>query len=211
MIMPCYNSQETIERSVQSVLNQSLTDFELIIVNDGSVDRTPEILERMDDKRIKIIFQKNSGVCVARNMGFNCSKGNYTAFIDSDDTWDSSFLEIMVSALEKDSTAVLAYCGWQNINKPNSNNEPFIPKDYESPKKLQELMQGCKWPIHAALTRRTAIEKAGGFDIRFSTSEDYLLWLKIATVQKIVRIKQVLAFYYFHDTNQTSKTKQNAP
>jgi len=204
IIMPCYNSAAHVAASIASALGQTYTDIELILVDDGSVDDTLEVAAGFEDSRLRIVSQKNRGVCAARNRGLAEAGGGYIAFLDSDDSWDPGCLEKLHRSLCRQPEAVLAYCGWQNIGLPGGRGVPFVPPDYEGPDKAETLFINCRWPIHAALTRRVAIQEAGGFDERFNTSEDYLLWLKIGVKHKIVRVPEVLAFYHFHNNQQAT-------
>lgn len=210
IIMPCFNAEARISESVASALNQTYYNIELIVVNDGSTDRSLQILQGVNDSRLKIINQSNRGVCAARNRGLAGASGDYIAFLDSDDFWNTDCLEKLYNALQSEPEAVLAYCGWQNVGLPGGRGEPYIPPDYESHQKLESLLRTCPWPIHAALTRRSAIEAVGGFDEQFSNAEDYGLWLWIASFYKIVRVPEVLAFYHFHEWQQASKNRVRA-
>ena len=204
IIMPCHNSAEHVAASVASALGQTFGDTELIAVDDGSGDATLDILNAIDDPRLRIIAQENRGVSAARNRGLDAAQGDYVAFLDADDSWDPSCLEKLHALLSRHPEAVLAYCGWRNIGLSGGRGEPYIPPDYEGPGKLEALFASCPWPIHATLTRRAAITAAGGFDTRFVTSEDYLLWLGIALDRPIVRVPEVLAFYHFHAGQQAT-------
>lgn len=205
--MPCFNAAGHISESVGSVLGQSYEAIELIVVNDDSTDHSLQVLDGIRDYRLIIISQPHSGVCVARNRGLAEATGDYVAFLDADDTWRPDCLEKLHSVLQKNPDAALAYCGWQNVGLPGGRGQPFIPADYEQPAKVEILLGGNRWPIHAALTRREAIAKAGGFDEHFITSEDYYLWLRIATIHKIVRVPEVLAFYHHHEGPQATKNR----
>ena len=196
--MPCFNAELHIENSIASVLNQSFQEFELIAINDGSTDNTQHILKNIDDDRLRVIEQTNSGVCRTRNAALSIASGEFVAFLDDDDTWHPECLESLNAALLANGNAVLAYCGWQNVGLSGGQAEPFIPPDYEELNKAELLFENCRWPIHAALTRKKAIDKAGFFDERFLTSEDFLLWMKIAIENPIVRVPRVLAYYHHH-------------
>lgn len=100
IIMPAYNVEDYIERAVNSVLNQSEKDFELIIVNDGSTDKTKEICDNFKDKKIKVIHKKNGGLSDARNEGVKKATGEYIIFIDSDDYWDKDLLKEISKSLD---------------------------------------------------------------------------------------------------------------
>jgi hypothetical protein len=132
------------------------------------------------------------------------------AFLDSDDTWEVRFLERMVRALDADRAAVLAYCGWSHVGLEAGRAAPFVPPDYEGPEKDARLLESCRWPIHATLTRREAISQANGFDTRLAVGEDFLLWLEIASFNRIVLVPEVLAHYHHHQSAQASTDKARA-
>lgn len=207
VIMPCYNGVEYIAASVASALGQTFDEIELVVVNDGSTDCSMQVLEAVRDSRLKTINQLHQGVCAARNQGLTTSTGAYIAFLDADDTWRPDCLEKLYAALQSRPDAMLAYCGWQNLGLEGERGKPFVPPNYEGPDKVESLLGGCPWPIHAALTRRAAIEEAGGLDERFPTSEDYGLWLRIATRHTITRVPEVLAFYHHHEGQQATKNR----
>ena len=204
VVMPCFNAEDLLPRGIASVFNQTLSHLELIVVNDGSNDGSADILNAITDPRLKVVHQKNSGVCRARNKALSMAKGQFIAFLDADDYWEPECLSKLYQALATDSAAVLAYCGWQNVGLPGGAGKPFVPLNYETPTKPTDLFENCLWPIHATLTRRFAIEEAGGFDERILTSEDYLLWLKICTQYPIALVPVVLAYYQHHDGPQAS-------
>jgi glycosyltransferase involved in cell wall biosynthesis len=204
IIMPCFNGGAHLAESLSSALGQTFSDIELIVVDDGSTDNTAEILSSVTDSRLRVFTQKNQGVCAARNRGLSEARGEYVAFLDSDDTWEPTCLAKLYANLSTNADAALAYCGWQNLGLPGGRGAPFVPPDYEGPSKLTDLFRNCRWPIHAALSRRSAIEDAGRFDERFVTSEDYLLWLKMAMRHKFIRVPEVLAYYHFHGGQQAT-------
>ena len=210
IIMPCFNAAAHIHASVTSALEQSFADFELLVVNDGSTDDSLSILKSFNDSRIKIINQQNQGVCMARNNAISVATGDFIAFLDADDTWHKNCLTELYQALAKSPKAVLAYCGWQNIGLPGPRGEPYLPPDYENGNKLIQLFENCRWPIHACLTQKKAIIDAGSFDSRFQTSEDYLLWLKIAKDYPIILVPKVLAYYHHHNGVQATQNKSRS-
>lgn len=207
IIMPCLNGEQHIQTAIDSVLAQSCGDFELIVVDNGSTDRTPEILGAVNDSRLRVFALPERGVSRARNRGLREARSAFIAFLDSDDTWDAGFLEKMHTALASDSSAVLAYCGWQNLGLVGGRGEPFIPPDYETQDKAAALLEGCRWPIHACLTRRTAIVAAGGFNTQLTIAEDYLLWLECSAQGKLIRVPEVLAQYHHHGDEQATHNR----
>lgn len=207
IIMPCLNGEQHVQAAIDSVLAQSCGDFELIVVDNGSTDRTPEILGAVNDSRLRVLALPERGVSRARNRGLKEARGAFIAFLDSDDTWEARFLEKTHTALVSDSSAVLAYCGWQNLGLVGGRGEPFIPPDYETPDKAAALLEGCRWPIHACLTRRTAIVAAGGFNAQLTIAEDYLLWLECSAQGKLIRVPEVLAQYHHHGGEQATHNR----
>lgn len=205
IIMPSLNSERHIQAAIDSVLAQTFGDFELIVVDNGSTDRTPEILGAVNDSRLRVLTLPERSVSLARNLGLQKARGAFIAFLDSDDTWSAEFLEKMHAALVSDPKAVLAYCGWQNLGLPGPRGEPFVPPDYENPDKAAALLEGCRWPIHACLTRHAAIIEAGGFNTRLSIAEDYLLWMEVSAIGPIIRVPEVLARYHHHEGRQTRR------
>ena len=204
IIMPCLNGERHIQTAIDSVLAQTFDDFELIVVDNGSTDRTPEILRSVNDPRLRVLTLPERGVSRARNLGLREARGAFIAFLDSDDTWSATFLEKMHTALVTNPQAVLAYCGWQNLGLPGPRGEPFVPPDYENPDKAAALLEGCRWPIHACLTRHAAIIEAGGFNTQLTIAEDYLLWLEVSVTSPIIRVPEVLAQYHHHDGVQAT-------
>ncbi|MDP1679462.1 MAG: glycosyltransferase [Candidatus Nitrotoga sp.] len=210
IVMPCYNAAAHLPQSMSSVLSQTFVDWELIAVDDGSSDGTLAWLQTQTDPRLRIHTQTNQGVSAARNVGLKLACGQYVAFLDADDTWAPTFLEKLLAALKRQPGAVLAYCGWKNVGLSGSRGEPFIPPNYETSAKREMLFAGCRWPIHAALTKREDILAAGGFDPRLKNAEDYALWLEIANITAIVRVPEILAHYHFHGGVHASGNRARA-
>ena len=204
VIMPCLNGERHIQAAIDSVLAQTFDDYELIVVDNGSTDRTPEILGAVDDPRLNVFTLADRGVSLARNLGLRAARGTFIAFIDSDDSWSADFLAKMHAVLVANPQAVLAYCGWQNLGLPGPRGFPFVPPDYETPGKAAALLEGCRWPIHSCLTRHAAIVEAGRFNTQLTIAEDYLLWMEVSVIGPIIRVPEVLAQYHHHDGVQAT-------
>ncbi len=110
VVLPTYNREKTILSSIESVLSQSFKDIELIVVDDGSTDRTRELVESIDDSRIEYVYQNNAGACVARNTGIKLSKGDYIAFQDSDDFWYPEKLAKQIEAFHNQQNVAIVTC-----------------------------------------------------------------------------------------------------
>lgn len=198
VIMPCFNAESYLEEAVSSVLGQSYSNVELVVIDDGSSDNSVKILEGMIQKhpgRIRLLFQTNMGPYPARNLGLQHVQGEFVAFLDADDWWSLDCLEKLHSALVNTNSA-LAYCGWQNVGAVDRSNDPYVPPDYEQGDKAKQFLRAAApWPIHAALTRREVITALGGFDTHWPTCMDYDLWLRVAVANRIVLVPEVMAFY----------------
>ncbi len=212
--MPCFDAAPYLGQAIESVLGQSYRDVELIVVDDGSTDGSPDIaasLAQGHPGRIALLRTNREGPYPARNVGLSRARGEFAAFLDADDYWSRDFVERLHSALV-DSDAALAYCGWQNIGATDRTNEPYVPPDYEVGDKLEMLLRAASpWPIHAALVRRSALDEVGGFDTSLATCMDYDLWLRLGASRPVVRVPEVLAYYRFHPGGQiTSKQWRQA-
>jgi glycosyltransferase involved in cell wall biosynthesis len=210
IVMPCLNGEQTVLRSIRSVLEQTMTDFELIFVDNGSTDQTLRMVGDLQDPRLCILRQPERGVSRARNMGISVANSPLMAFLDSDDTWDVRFLEKMCASMTSNPDCVLAYCGWQNFGAQGGRGEPFIPPDYETPSKVDSLLRACRWPIHGCMVRTAVVAELGGFDTSLVIGEDYLLWMEIASRGRIVRNPEVLAYYHQHDGIQATRNQVTA-
>jgi len=205
VIMPCYNAGRFLPEAVNSVLGQSLRNVELIVVDDGSTDGSIEILKSYGD-RISVIEQSRRGPYPARNAGLHRSTGEFLAFLDADDWWHTDALQKLHGALAS-TGADLAYCGWQNVGT-NVPAEPFVPPEYEKNDPVEEFIRTCPWPIHAALVRRTVVQRLGGFSERRFSSMDYDFWLRsLVLTRNMVRVPEVLAYYRWHGADQISAVK----
>lgn len=209
IIMPCYNSGNNIKYSIASVYDQTFKNFELIVVNDGSRDDSLAILTNLAKtyNTLRIIDQSNKGAGPARNTGLQVARGEFIAFLDADDSWHPDCLMKLHQALQSMQNAAIAYCGWQNKGLAANQCKPYIPPDYENSNKIETFLRGCPWPIHAALTRKSAIEAINGFNECWTSCMDYDLWLKIASFHKIVLVPEVLAYYHHHEGEQITKNR----
>lgn len=204
VIMPCYNAERFVAEAVDSVLNQTYPNVELVVVEDGSTDDSLGVLRKYGQS-IRLLTQRNTGPDVARNFGLTHAQGQFVAFLDADDWWRAECLEKLHAALATHPECGVAYCGWQKVGNLNGGTHPFVPRNYEGPNKVELLLTGgSPWPIHAALTRKALIDRAGGFSEDLIASEDYELWLRLAATHPVVLVPEVLAYYRFHDGGQIS-------
>jgi glycosyltransferase involved in cell wall biosynthesis len=181
VIIPAYNTSQYIAAAVQSVLAQTYTSYEAIVVNDGSPD-TPALERALAPFRDRIVYlvQENGGISMARNAGLRVARGRYIALLDSDDAWQPDYLAVQVAALEANPGLALVY--------PNAlivGDHPHAGRTYmdvcpsSGPVTFQAVLtQRCQVFI-GALIRRAAIERVGGFNPELRSVEDFDLWLRL--------------------------------
>lgn len=210
IIMPCFNAEKYLDEAIDSVMQQTYANLELIVVDDGSTDHSGEIINNMAKEyvgKIKTLWQEHKGPYSARNLALSQARGEYIAFLDADDYWHGDALQRLYAAIIS-ARADLAYCGWQNIGKKESESHPYIPPKYEAQDMAVSFLKGCPWPIHAALMRRKLINDMGGVSERYPTAMDYDLWLRLTAFTKnIVLVPEALAFYRWHNATQISSTR----
>lgn len=174
VILPVYNGASTIARALGSVFAQTFTDYEIVVVNDGSTDDTASLLATYGD-RIHVVSQPNRGLSAARNAGVGASSGELIAFIDDDDLWMPEKLARCVAILDQDPNCALAYTGAVRVDlsgtpMPNQNAQN---DGVDSPTMAQMLARPWNVVPCQFVVRRTVFERCGGFDERFvSTCED---------------------------------------
>lgn len=210
VIMPCYNTALYVQEAITSVLYQTHPYTEIIVIDDGSNDGSPDIVNSLAEAhpdRVILIQQNHQGPYPARNLGLRHAHGDFVAFLDADDWWSENCLETLLTALQKHK-ADLAYCGWQNMGEHTPDTEPYIPPAYEMQDPVAAFLRGCPWPIHAALVRRSVLNKVKGFSERRYSSMDYDIWLRIlGHTRNLTRVPEVLAFYRWHGGDQISATR----
>ncbi len=180
VVIPVYNGEKTIGETVQSILNQTFTDFELLIINSDSTDRTLDVIGKFNDSRIKIFTYPKAIVAVNRNRGFQNSSGAFITFMDADDLWTTDKLEAQYKALGTSSNAAVVY-SWTNCVDEQGN---FLRQcSYVHwagnvlPKLLVDDFIGSGSNI---MVRRDAFEAVGGFDETLSNAEDTDLALRLS-------------------------------
>jgi|SRR5690554_250724 len=202
IVIPCYNCENCIEESLQSLFNQSYKNIEIIIINDGSKDQSLQIIKKIisDQKNTSLIDQQNQGQSKTRNTGVKKAQGKYLLFLDADDKIDPTFIEKCVDVLETDSEKQIVYALSAYFGA--KTGEWKLP-EYE----LKSFLRNNCIPI-TALIRKNDFEKVGGFDESLTFFEDWELWLKlIINGGKVHRISETLFFYRQHP-EKTSLTNQ---
>ena len=199
VIIPAYNAERTIKQTIESVQQQTFQDFELIVINDGSKDRTVELVQSIKDERLKIFSFENGGLPVARNRGISHATGEFIAFLDADDLWTPDKLELQLTALKQHPEAGVAY-SWTSFMDVNDQGEAvsFLPSPkYSFEGNVYEKLLVSDF-IHSGsntLIRRQAIASAGEFDPTLKSCEDWDYWLRLATNWHFVVVPKHQIFY----------------
>jgi glycosyltransferase involved in cell wall biosynthesis len=206
VIIPAYNAASTIAGTLDSVVGQSIQDFEIICVDDGSTDRTRAIFEqyvREYGDRMKLVEQANSGPAAARNNGARRSSGEYIAFLDADDVWMPQMLERTMAVLDADPALSLVYCNAALADSEGvALDTALVGKGFDHPPSLHELLTRL-WPImpSAALVRRSAYDKCGGYrdELRGASFrfEDIDFWIKMREQGPFAYITEPLVIWRF--------------
>lgn len=210
IIVPIYNVEKYLEKCVCSILNQDYNNLEVILVNDGSTDKSLEICERLQkkDNRIKIINQKNLGVSAARNNGFYYSKGDYICFIDSDDIIEIDMVSTLVKLLQENECEV-ANCNIHIIEKDKTEKNFYTNKNIKiynsSELKKYFLLGKVSHACWDKMYKREVLEKVNF--VLNSTSEDrYFCWKLYKTINKMVVTSKVGYHYIRKNENSITST-----
>jgi glycosyltransferase involved in cell wall biosynthesis len=178
VIIPTYNRSEMLKQAIDSVLAQDFDDFELIVVDDGSTDNTPEILDAYKDK-IVYCRQDNKGVSAARNRGIHLSSGELIAFLDSDDLWLPGKLSCQVDFFNSHADALI--CQTQETWVRNGRRvNPKNRHQKESGMIYERSLALCLVSPSAVMMRKRLLDRVGNFDENLPACEDYDLWLRIS-------------------------------
>jgi len=202
VVVPAYNSMQYLPATLESVLQQTYADFEIVVVNDGSTDNTQEYVSSLTDSRLKMVFQENQGLAAARNTGIAHATGEYIAFLDADDLWESTKLEKQLRILENNPEVGVVYTWVAYINEQGQKTGRIF-KDCAEGKIWQELtifniIRCGSVPI----VRRVCFETCGTFDRNLDSAvEDWDMWLRIANKYNFRVVKEPLVYYRQHETS----------
>ena len=238
VIIPLYNKAPYVKKALESVFAQTYTDFELIVVDDGSTDESASIVEtmlcevmrlqgykatRLEDGKAedalpnrliaqspyRLLKQKNAGVSAARNYGFSVSSGDYIAFLDADDWWEPTYLERMAQLIEDYPEAGLYACNYVYY-KPGKTRVAVnnIETGYFNYPKA--YYEGGAMPVTSisVVIPRKVLDETGGFPLGIKLGEDFLLWAKIAMQYKVAFLNEPLAWYN-NDVPATLRATRN--
>lgn len=200
VVIPLYNKEHYILKAVQSVLSQTISDFELIIVNDGSTDNSTDVVNSISDSRIRLLNQKNSGVSVARNNGISAASADIVAFLDADDEWMPDFLETILHLNSEFPEAGVYGTGYavfssgerirENLWKPKSENR-IIPSYFKD-----SVDAGFPLFITSSYAaKKDALMQIGGYQTDFRAGQDHDLFSRLALYNKVAYSPRIASKY----------------
>lgn len=203
VVMPLYNKEKEVERAIRSAIAQTVSDFELIVVNDGSIDGGPDIVRAIGDPRIKVIDQENAGVSSARNRGIRDAENELIAFLDADDEWTPDFLDTILELKFK-------YPSCDVFGTRYYFSSPTGEKRLAVVRGIPQDMRDCiledyfacaaksdppLWTSAVSVTKK-AIACVGGFPTGVAIGEDLLTWARLATKCRIAYSTKPCAVHY---------------
>lgn len=190
VIIPTYNRSRLVKEAVESVLAQTFEDLEVIVIDDGSTDDTRDVIEVIDDKRIKYFYKENGGVSTARNLGLDKSEGEYICFLDSDDLWPENFVEVMLQKLQDNLDYGAAYCSRTILYPDGRKVESYNAEHCKSGWITQGLFKKT-FVSTPTLCFRERILEGFFFDESLRNSEDGDAWLRLSMQIKFLFVPDI--------------------
>lgn len=205
IITPVFNSSNFLEETIASVLNQTFTDWEWMITDDKSTDNSVEIIQKINDSRIKLILSdKNGGAGHARNLSLKQASGRFITFLDADDFWEPNFLEEMISFMKKENNE-LAY---SNYARCDENLNPVID-DFKADKPVtfNNLLKTCRLSLLSSMYDSQRVGKE--YFPEGSKREDHVMWLNLLKKIPVGKpLPKTMAKYRMHQSS-ISRKKSN--
>ncbi len=203
-IVPSYNREKTIRRCIDSVLRQTYEVSEIIVVDDGSTDRTVEILANEYKEKVKVIKQPHNGAQAARNAGIRAAKGEYIAFLDSDDEWTEKKIELQMQVLEEKPDAVVCGNGYVIQDGRKKIWRMLGHSGY-----VYKMMLVSPFALfQAIITKKENLLKIGLLDEKVPSYQEWDTGIMLSKVCEFVFLDQPLFIYYLHDGETISKDKK---
>lgn len=205
VVVPAYNVEKTIKETIQSIQQQTFSDFELIVINDGSTDGTLDVLATIEEPRMKIFSYENGGLPEARNRGIARSTGELITFIDADDLWTADKLELQLAALQNHPEAGLVYSWTSFMDSEGKAFSKDSPVYYEGNIYPILLVGNFINSGSNVMLRRQAIESVGTFDASLRSIEDWEYWLRVAAKWPFALVPKHQILYRQSSTSMASK------
>ena len=212
VVIPLYNKEKSIYKTLQSVCEQTYTDMEILVVDDGSTDKSAAVAASYPDTRIRIIRKENGGVCSARNRGIREAKGEYVALLDADDLWDKEYLAEQVKMIADFSEAAMWGINFAEISEGNlvRKLDTALPEGFRGYVENYFQMQGRVSDLFCSssvVIRKEVFDKVDMFDERIKYSEDNDMWWRIIAIHKVAFYDRYMVFYQWDAENRALSHK----
>lgn len=195
VIIPAYNAEKTICKTIASVCEQTFTDLEILVIDDGSTDATLEKISTINDPRLQVFSYSNSGVAINRNRGIEKATGNYLAFIDADDIWMPNKIEDQWKALQNAPKAAVAYSWSDYIDSYGKLSHSGQRSQFDGNVLPNLLVNNFLESGSNPLIRQIAIQKIGSFEPSLVPAEDWDFYLRLAAHYEFVLVPEVHILY----------------
>lgn len=212
VVIPLYNKERKIANTISTVFAQTYTDYEIVIVDDGSTDSSAEIVAAMHDERIRLIRQENAGVSAARNRGIAEARGEFIALLDADDEWKPDYLATQMQLVIDYPQCDVFATNYEFRNERGEVSPTIIRRlPFTSTSGVLsnyfEVAAVSHPPIwtSAVMARKSAFEAVGGFPVGIKSGEDLLTWARLACRYKIAWTREPKAVYYTPTTGPTGQ------
>ncbi|MEP6952374.1 MAG: glycosyltransferase [Ginsengibacter sp.] len=207
VLMPVYNAENYIAEAIESILKQSFTDFELLIINDGSTDNTTQIIRSFTDSRITVYNQANQGIAAALNTGLSKAKAPYIARFDADDICLPERLQQQFNFLNTCQEYVLAGSDAEYISAGGEHLFYFTCIGHTNEQITQKIYFQCPFIHSSVMYRKDAVLKAGGYSLYAHNFEDYFLWIQLKKYGRFCNLPQQLIKVRFNPSSITIDEK----
>ena len=191
VIIPTYNRSEQLREAVNGILKQTFTDFEVLVIDDGSTDDTPEVIKQISDNRIKYFYKVNGGASSARNLGLTKAQGQYIALLDDDDLWPENYLAAMIDKMEENKDYGLAYALFKIIVPDGSLKAGFKPERYFSGWLTQNFFGTSPCINPSATIFRQSTRNGMFFDEFLKSGDDYDFFLRLSAKTKFLCVPDI--------------------
>ena len=210
IIMNCYNGENFLRESIDSVLSQTYKNWELIFWDNQSADKSAEIFKSYADKRLKYFYSsEHTSLYKARNLAIEKSKGDFISFLDADDLWDKSKLELQMPYFNNSEVGLVYSNFWVFKNEDMKKKKLYVNKRLPSGNVYKELIDNYNIGILTTVMRKKFYLKLQKkFDERFSIAGDFDLFLRLSKICLFESIKEPLAFYRLHSKNLSTLNKE---
>lgn len=203
VVIPAYNAMTFLPETLDSVLQQTFTDFEVLIVDDGSTDAIAAWFTTVNDDQVRLISQANQGLSGARNTGIKEAQGDYIAFLDADDLWAPTKLEQQVRCFDRHSEVGLVYTWTRLVDEAGKPTGVKYDSQIEGNVWQQILVGDIVCSGSSAMVRRDCFDQLGGFDLNLPAAEDFDMWTRIAADYPFAVVKEFLLDYRQHSTSMS--------